>query len=104
MVGTTKVAVVPANPEDISGKDNYYELKNKKTAISYRQVLNKLGEKNKTRIPGMYQPVSTDKGLKHFNDIILLDEVVGTYPCHINARDGARGNVCNIAEPLTPSY
>jgi hypothetical protein len=28
MVGTTKVAIVPANPEDISGKDNYYELKN----------------------------------------------------------------------------
>ena len=104
MVGTTKVAIVPANPEDISGKDNYYELKNKQTAIAYRQVLNKLGEKNKTRIPGMYQPVSTDKGLKHFNDIILLDEVTRTYPCHINARDGSRGNVCNIAEPLTPSY
>lgn len=104
MVGTTKVAIVPANPEDISGKDNYYELKNKKTAISYRQVLNKLGEKNKTRIPGMYQPVSTDKGLKHFNDIILLDEVVGLTPAtlmHEMAHAVTYATLQNPSHPLT---
>ena len=104
MVGTTKVAIVPANPEDISGKDNYYELKNKQTAIAYRQVLNKLGEKNKTRIPGMYQPVSTDKGLKHFNDIILLDEVVGLTPAtlmHEMAHAVTYATLQNPSHPLT---
>lgn len=104
MVGTTKVAIVPANPEDITGKDNYYELKNKKTAVSYRQVLNKLGEKNKTRIPGMYQPVSTDKGLKHFNDIILLDEVVGLTPAtlmHEMAHAVTYATLQNPSHPLT---
>ena len=104
MVGTTKVAIVPANPEDISGKDNYYELKNKQTAIAYRQVLNKLGEKNETRIPGMYQPVSTDKGLKHFNDIILLDEVVGLTPAtlmHEMAHAVTYATLQNPSHPLT---
>jgi len=107
MVGTTKVAIVPANPEDISGKDNYYELKNKKTAISYRQVLNKLEEKNKTRItriPGMYQPVSTDKNLKHFNDIILLDEVTGLTPAtlmHEMAHAVTYATLQNPSHPLT---
>ena len=107
MVGTTKVAIVPANPEDISGKDNYYELKNKQTAIAYRQVLNKLEEKNKTRItrvPGMYQPVSTDKNLKHFNDIILLDEVTGLTPAtlmHEMAHAVTYATLQNPSHPLT---
>jgi hypothetical protein len=104
MVGTTKVAIVPANPEDISGKDNYYELKNKQTAIAYRQVLNKLEEKNKTRIPGMYQPVSTDKGLKHFNDIILLDETTGLTPAtlmHEMAHAVTYATLQNPSHPLT---
>jgi len=70
-------------------------------------VLNKLEEKNKTRItriPGMYQPVSTDKGLKHFNDIILLDEVVGLTPAtlmHEMAHAVTYATLQNPSHPLT---
>ena len=67
-------------------------------------MLNKLGEKNKTRIPGMYQPVSTDKGLKHFNDIILLDEVVGLTPAtlmHEMAHAVTYATLQNPSHPLT---
>jgi hypothetical protein len=94
MVGTTKVAIVPANPEDISGKDNYYELKNKKTAIAYRQVLNTVEKKNNTRVPGMYQPISDEKTLARFNDIILLDETTGLTPA----------TLMHEMAPITPTY
>ena len=76
MVGTTKVAVVPAEPEALTGKDNYYALKDKKTAIAYRQYLDAKGRRHNTIVPGIYITKSDAKDRKHFNDLILLNEEV----------------------------
>lgn len=74
MVGTTKVAVVPAKPEALTGKDNYYALKDKKTAIAYRQYLDAKGRRYNTVVPGIYVTKSDARDRKHFNDLILLNE------------------------------
>jgi len=104
MVGTTKVAVVPVSPEAITGKDIYNVIQDKKTAAAYRQVLNTLGEKNNTRVPGMYQPISDEKTLARFNDIILLDEATGLTPAtlmHEMAHAVTYATLQNPSHPLT---
>jgi hypothetical protein len=76
MVGTTKVAVVPAKPETLTNKIPYYALKDKKTAIAYRQYLDAKGRRHNTIVPGIYVTKSDAKDRKHFNDLILLNEEV----------------------------
>ena len=104
MVGTTKVAVVPVSPEAITGKDTYNAIQDKKTAAAYRQVLNTLEKKNNTRVPGMYQPISDEKTLARFNDIILLDETTGLTPAtlmHEMAHAVTYATLQNSSHPLT---
>ena len=74
MVGTTKVAVVPAKPEAPTRKDNYYSRKDKRTAVAYRQYLDAKGRRYNTIVPGIYVTKSDAKDRKHFNDLILLNE------------------------------
>jgi hypothetical protein len=96
--------VVPVSPEAITGKDTYNAIQDKKTAAAYRQVLNTLEKKNNTRVPGMYQPISDEKTLARFNDIILLDETTGLTPAtlmHEMAHAVTYATLQNPSHPLT---